>query len=217
MLQTIAICILVWLTSFCCLAQDIMDSSEMKRRHVQYINHPDTIFNLQELPICFNYGCKEIANAKLTNAQWEKIISLLIISSESAADERNALTGAIGYIESIIGEQTNTEFDLGGTFNIYLNLNNGRSEQMDCIDESTNTLLYLRIIEQHQKIIWHEVLGVISRGGIISGYPHTAVLLQEKQTKQKYIIDSWFHDNGYPAEVVPYATWKKGWKPNKEK
>ena len=70
MLLKLFTCILIWLASFCCLAQGAMDPSEIKRRHVQYINHPDTKFNLQELPICFNYGCKEISNAKLTDEQW---------------------------------------------------------------------------------------------------------------------------------------------------
>ena len=147
----------------------------------------------------------------------EKIDSMLTISSISSADERNSLTDAIGYIETIIGKQTNTEFDLGGTFNIYLNLSNGKSEQMDCIDESTNTLLYLRILEQHQKIVWHDVVGLSSRGGLRAGYPHTAVLIKEKESGQKFIIDSWFHGNGQPAEVVEYRKWKKGWKPNKER
>lgn len=215
MLLKIFTCILIWLTSFCCLAQGAMDPSERKRKHVQYINHPETIFNLQELPICFSYGCNEIANAKINDTQWEKIASLLTVSSESSSDERTSLAEAIGHIETIIGKQTNTEFDLGGTFNIYLNHNKGKSEQMDCIDESTNTLLYLRIIEQHQKLIWHDVIGLSSRGGLRAGYPHTAVLIKEKESGEKFIIDSWFHDNGEPAEIVEYRNWKKGWKPGK--
>ena len=215
MLLKIFSSLVILLSSFCCLAQGAMDPSERKRRHVQYINHPDTIFNLQELPICFNYGCKEIENAKFSGAQWGKIISLLTASSKSSADERNSLASAIGYIETIIGKQTNTEFDLGGTFNIYLYSNKGKSEQMDCIDESTNTLLYLRILDQYQKIVWHDVVGLSSRGGLRAGYPHTAVLIKEKETGQKFIVDSWFHDNGEPAEIVEYRDWKKGWKPGK--
>ena len=28
------------------------------------------------------------------------------------------------------------------------------------------------------------------------------------------VIAAWFHDNGFPAEVIPLKNWKNGWKPN---
>jgi hypothetical protein len=196
-------------------AQGRLDKSEIKRKHIQYINNTETNFDINKLSICSNYGCSKITDAKFSAEQWIKISSILEISAVSPAMERAALAEVMGYIETIIGRQTNTQYDVGGTFNIYVNPRKAKSEQMDCIDESANTLLYLRFLDQEQKIVWHDVVGLSSRGGLRAGYPHTAVLLIDKDSKQKYIIDSWFYDNGRPATIVPYQMWKRGWKPGK--
>jgi len=196
--------------------QGIPEVSERKRLHVKKLHNTETIFDLNSLPICSRYGCLEITNVSLTTEQWESIGSIFKIPPVSAAKERELLSVAIGQIEVIVGAKNNTHSDVGGTFNIYLNPSQGKSEQMDCIDESANTLLYLRVLQQEQKLNWHEVYGLSSRGGFRAGYPHTAVLIIDKKTNQKYIIDSWFHDNGEPAEVVLYKKWKKGWKPDKK-
>ena len=217
MLLKIFASILLWLFGLNCIAQGIVGPSEKKRLHIRYINHPETIFDLQKLPICSNYGCAEISYVSFNTLQWQKILSYFNSKIDSAEAERAVLAQVIAYIEEVVGAQTNTQYDLGGTFNIYLNLKKAKSEQMDCVDESANTLLYLRILIQNKKINFHEVAGLRSRGGLWAGYPHTAVLLLDKQSKEKFIIDSWFHENGQPAEIVPFKRWKKGWKPAKEK
>ncbi len=208
---------LFWSTSLSCIAQGMVDPSEKRRLHIRYINHPETVYDLQKLPICHNYGCAEISYVSFNSLQWKKILSYFDSEIVSASAEREILTHVIAYIEMVVGEQTNTQYDLGGTFNVYLNLKKAKSEQMDCIDESANTLLYLRLLVQNKKINFHEVVGLRSRGGLWAGYLHTAVLLLDKQSKEKFIIDSWFHDNGQPPEIVPFQKWKKGWKPTKYK
>ena len=79
---------------------------------------------------------------------------------DSPQYEREQLRQVVGYIETIVGEQTNTQHDIGGTFAIYRNLADVKSEQMDCIDESANTLLYLRLLSQHGKLKFHRSNGV---------------------------------------------------------
>ena len=203
----------VYLISVSCFGQGLPDVSERKRLHVKYINQSNTIFDLQHIPICSNYGCKQIKNISFTESQWKNILSYFPTTIKSSKSEREQLKQAIGYIENIVGEQTNTQYDLGGTFKIYTKIKDVKSEQMDCVDESTNTLLYLRLLSQHGKLKFHEILGLRSRGGFRAGYPHTAVLLKDNTSDQKFIIDSWFHDNGKPAEVVLFTKWKRGWKP----
>jgi hypothetical protein len=192
------------------------DVSERKRLHVNKIHNTETIFDLNNLPICSRCGCLKITNVSLTAEQWEGIGSVFNTPPASAAKDRELLSIAIVQIEVTVGAKNNTHSDVGGTFNIYLNLSQGKSEQMDCTDESANKLLYLRVLQQEQKLYWHDIYGLSNRGGLRAGYPHTAVLIIDKKTEQKYIIDSWFHGNGEPAEVVPYKLWKKGWKPNKK-
>ncbi len=197
-------------------AQGNYEEINKRRNHIQYINNPETVFDLNNLPICSNYGCSKISNASISSETLEVINNTLVMSIESPASEREALANVIGIIEKVIGEQTNTQHDIAGTFHTYFQFNKNKSEQMDCVDESANTLLYLRMLDKMNKIIWHEIVGLSTRGGIFAGYPHTAVLLKEKQNQEKFIIDSWFHDNAQPAEVVSYKKWKKGWKPEKK-
>ena len=197
-------------------AQGNYEEINKRRNHIEYINNPETVFDLNNLPICSNYGCSKISNASISNETLEVIEFTLAMSIKSPASEREALSSVIGILEKVIGEQINTQYDIAGTFHTYLHPLKSKSDQMDCIDESANTLLYLRILDQKNKIIWHEIVSLSTRGGFFAGYPHTAVLLREKQSQEEFIIDSWFHDNAQPAEVVDYNKWKKGWKPNKK-
>jgi len=143
-------------------AQGLPDVSERKRLHVNKINNTETIFDLNSLPICSGYGYSEITDVSLTTGQWESVVSIFKIPSASAAKERELFSIAIGHIESIVGPKNNTHSDIGGTFNVYFNPSNAQSEQMDCVDESANTLLYLRVLQQEQKLNWHEVYGLSS-------------------------------------------------------
>ena len=59
------------------------DVSERKRLHVIYINHPNTVFDLQRIPICSNYGCKQIKNIAIADPQWEKILSYFPAMNDS--------------------------------------------------------------------------------------------------------------------------------------
>ncbi|QMU60235.1 MAG: hypothetical protein GKR92_00390 [Gammaproteobacteria bacterium] len=204
------------LGSFCAFGKGMPNASEIARLHVKKLHDSETIFDLNSLPVCSRYGCLKITNVSLTNEQWGSVVAAFNTRTVSAAKERKLLSVVIGQIEAIVGAKNNTHSDVGGTFNIYLNPGQGKSEQMDCIDESANTLLYLRILQQQRKLYWHDIYGLSGRGGIRAGYPHTAVLIIDKKTGQKYIIDSWFHDNGEPAEVVPHKVWKKGWKPGEK-
>ena len=45
--------------------------------------------------------------------------------------------------------------------------------QMDCIDESTNSTTYLRILAGAGLLRWHRVEARVTRGFFIFGWPHT--------------------------------------------
>ena len=46
------------------------------------------------------------------------------------------------------------------------------------------------------------------------GFHQTAIIV-ERETSQRFAIDSWFHDNGHDAETIPLADWLYGWHPVK--
>ena len=55
------------------------------------------------------------------------------------------------------------------------------------------------------------------RGYVVMGWLHYGSILEDKETGKKYIVDSWFEDNGHPAHVVPLKKWKAGWRPQHKK
>lgn len=162
----------------------------------------------EEFSQCYRYGCDKIATVKLSSQEWLTIDNHFAQQPDSAEQERENIRQAIGTFEKIVGEKTGTKADIYGTFRA------SGPYQQDCIDESTNTTIYLSLLEQRGLLNYHTVLAPQSRVPLIhSGrWPHRTAQIQDTQTKIKYAVDSWFHDNGFPAEIVPMALWKKGWK-----
>lgn len=158
--------------------------------------------------ICYSHGCEDLAEVQLSPDQWERVRAIFSAKSADAATERENISHAIGMLESMVGPLTETEKDIGGSFHGIL-----RANQMDCVDEAVNTLTYLTMMEQDRLISYHDINLPASRGFFLNGWPHVAPVLVNKQTKEKYVVDSWFLDNGQPAVVLPYKKWKSGWKP----
>ena len=189
-------------------------NQSISRKHIEDIALSGVTISPDNFSVCYRYGCTQITSTSIDKKSWLNITKVFDEPDYSPEYERALLAEYIGNIERIVGRNTQTQYDQGGTFILFLNASNSRSEQMDCIDESTNTLSYLKMLDNQGKIKKHKIVGFVTRGGLLSGYPHTAVLLVERQTKDKYVIDSWFYDNGRPAVVVPYEAWKIGWKPD---
>ena len=184
------------------------------RSHIENIAMSKVNFTPSKISVCSQYGCKKITEVSIDEQIWTDITNRFDGLDISPGNERALLVEYIADIEKIIGRMTNTNFDIGGTFNVFLAAGTVKSDQMDCIDESTNTLSYLRLLDVKHKIRSHEVMGLVTRGGLLAGYPHTAVLIVDVVSKEKYVIDSWFYSNGRPAVVLPYKTWKIGWIPD---
>ena len=163
--------------------------------------------------VCSEYGCKKITQVNISQDFQTRIKALFQVKIISAQYERALLAEYIASMEQFVGRQTRTQYDRAGTFPALFKFDQKHSGQMDCIDESINTLSYLKLLESQRMIKHHYIVGLVTRGGVFAGYPHTAVLLKEKNTNRKYVIDSWFYDNGRPAEVLSLKLWKSGWKP----
>lgn len=109
---------------------------------------------------------------------------------------------------------TGTWRDKGGTFN-------GGEGQMDCIDESINTTLYLTMLQKFGLMRLHRVEDRATRGWFLAGWPHTTAVIseiamnRENGTYRLWAVDSWFLDNGEPPFILPLETWKAGWEPIK--
>jgi len=161
-------------------------------------------------PICYGYGCHTVQHITLSDEQWLTLGALFTPPASNAAAERKQIALAIAQMERIVGEKTNTLDDLPGTFEAFFK---DLNHQMDCVDEATNSTVYLRLFRERQWITFHQEKARINRGFFFNGWPHTAGMIEELSTGDRFAVDSWFHKNGIAPEIIPSKLWYSGWHP----
>lgn len=170
----------------------------------QGLNKPTS----ETFPHCYRYGCDRVTHVSLREKEWNQIDLAFQEPAKTPENEREQIKDVIGKFEQIVGAKTGTEKDTYGTFR------DSGPYQQDCIDESTNTTIYLSLLEQRGHLKYHKILPPESRIPLLHGgrWPHRTAQIIEVETNKRYAVDSWFHDNGFPAEVISMPLWKKGWK-----
>lgn len=159
--------------------------------------------------ICHGHGCRLRSQVGITELEWDPVADLFAVPAASAAIERGRIATAIGLIEIVVGKKTGTSEDEGGTLNAV-----SGNRQLDCVDETTNTSIYLTLLARAGYLKWHKIEGWAGRGLLIDGsWPHQTAVIVELRGKTPYAVDSWFEHNGRAAHVVPLAAWRDGWKP----
>jgi hypothetical protein len=161
----------------------------------------------QRFSVCYDNGCARLDEVALTEHQWNKVRGILASTPESPAEERERLRAAIALMERYVGRITDTWQDKGGTFNF------STPGQMDCIDESINTTMYLTMFQRNGLIRHHHVSERATRGWFIFGWPHTTAVIRETASNERWAVDSWFLDNGQPPYILPLGVWRAGWQP----
>lgn len=163
---------------------------------------------LNGFDVCIGGGCAEIKRVSFNNEEWQKITVIFsgVNGRTDAKQERAQIASAIGVFEQIVGAKTNTSQDLAGTFHFI-------QGQLDCNDEAINSTTYMRLMRQNGLIKHHEIEDMRTRSFFIFGWPHSTAVIHEIATGDRYAVDSWFYDNGFPASIVPLALWKSGYIP----
>jgi hypothetical protein len=192
------------------LASCVFTPQPNARRFLDHYDMADP--HPSDFTICYGYGCRKTARVQLTSAQWERIRAVFSPMPSDAIRERARIALAIGVMESIVGPLTGTDGDIGGSFQAAF-----RKNQMDCEDEAVNTCTYLVMMQADGLITFHDIHKPTMRGFMVMGWPHVATVIKDKQTGERFVVDSWFEDNGRPAYVVPYKEWKSGWRPARDK
>ncbi len=173
----------------------------------QYMAHRNLPPATQKsFPHCSNYDCARVQLANFWPREWKKVEKQFQPKAKNAAAERLQIAKAIQTMERIIGPITGTDGDLGDTFR-----KTGEG-QLDCVDESTNTSVYLDLLRQDGLIRFHTIGAPQTRAPLLK-WPHQTAVIVEKKTGEVYAVDSWFTDNGGRVYVVPIVVWKDGWKP----
>jgi hypothetical protein len=158
--------------------------------------------------VCHGGTCAVVSQVGLDEEQWRHIAAAFPAPSRDAAGERARIAEGIARFEKLVGAMTDTADDRAEN-----RLGRNWWSQMDCIDESTNSTTYLRILAGAGLLRWHRVETRVTRGYFLFGWPHTTAVVSETGSGAKWAVDSWFHGNGRSPEVVPLDLWKTGWRP----
>lgn len=157
---------------------------------------------------CWGGTCAGVLRISLDDAEWARVRALFEPAPENAGAEREAISRAVGLLESIVGPKTGTAGDRAGTFG-----NSAYPGQLDCNDEATNTTSYLRMMVADGLVRFHGVQDTATRGRFLIFGRHSSAVMVEQASGRKFAVDSWFYDNGKPAVVLPLEDWRTGWKP----
>jgi hypothetical protein len=158
----------------------------------------------EQVQICFNYGCTARSPISFSGADL-KHVQELFEPVRSAEDERAAIARAMSLMYLHAGRQSPVWRDRGG------NIDDGRVEgRMDCIDHSTNTTAWLRLLARHGWLRFHDVADRIQRGYFLM--VHWSARIVERGGGE-YVVDTWFFDPGHPATILPLRKWMRGARP----
>ncbi len=178
----------------------------------RYVEPAREALSIDNVRYCSGYSCHTIHSIGLEPYEWSAIEALFEGDVNSPAEERRRVSLAVGLYETFAGAKTGTTNDAPESPILFKT-----TGQLDCIDEATNTSMFLHLLDKEGLIKFHTVEKPAQRGFIIGRWFHSTAVLVEKGGGDGYAIDSWFYKTGTPAEVVPLQTWLDGWKPDKTK
>jgi hypothetical protein len=184
--------------------------------HAETFVSDDVITNPvpERFSLCHGYTCDYVTQTSLTSEQWQRIRNIFAEKYHSAQVERRLIGKAVAELEKMTGELIGTSLDMPKNHD---GMRMDLATQMDCIDESTNTTIYLMMIEHDGLMKYHKVEDRQTRGYFIFGMPHTTAVISEKRTGKQYAVDSWFEGNGKPPHVLPVDVWADGWDPTENR
>lgn len=156
-------------------------------------------------PVCYDFTCKTEEVVTLSPSHWQSVLDLFDDPVATPHEERLIIQRAIGRMEQLAGFHTPTHRDLARN---YTGEDNRLAElpgQMDCVDESINTTTYLELFEERGLLTHHRVVERAYRRALLN--QHWAGQVEEFESGRRYVIDSWFFDNG----EVPYVLTSEEW------
>lgn len=184
------------------LQQNLHESWALSHRY--FIGFPQPA----AFSVCHDLSCRSVSNTQLTVDEWHQIEQFFSVGIHSAEQERQQIQRAVALMETLVGHKVGTSHDLAQN-----QLRGSRIGQLDCIDEATNTSVYLRMMENQGLLQWHRTAPRTSRGIFIGRGPHNTATIVDLDTEIRYAVDAWFFDNGEPPAIVPLTSWKQGWRP----
>ncbi len=164
--------------------------------------HPPTA---NKAYICHGYTCRIVSLVYFNSDDIRQIAGSLATGTPNAAAERQAVSRADQVFERIVGERVGTSGDLPR-----MQFARPADDQMDCIDEATNTTSLLLLLAKHGYLKYHKVEAPAARGFFVDlRYPHATAVLTDTSTGEKWAINSWPRANAEPPVIQPLKVWKR--------
>lgn len=157
--------------------------------------------------VCHGYGCLGQSEIHYSEGQLGDVRRLLRAAVDPV-DERKRLAEAVGLLYRWAGEQSDVRNDRAGNFN-----DGHLPGKMDCIDHSTSTTRLLEVLAGRGYLRWHRVLAPEGRYFLGLFVNHWSATIEETggpQAGARFVVDSWFVNNGEAAVILPLDDWKKG-------
>lgn len=163
------------------------------------------VYATVDFKVCYDFGCKNSTHVTLSDDEWLAVKKLF--SADNPADERIEIMLAIAQMEHLAGLHSPTFRDVARNLPFFEPEDNADlfPGQMDCIDESINTTSYLALFAQHGLLTFHHVIERAYRRSIVT--QHWAAQLEETATGRRFVLDSWFSDNGQMPVLVSSERW----------
>jgi hypothetical protein len=157
-----------------------------------------------EFSLCSDFGCKTRTEASYSDPQWRQIERLFVRPALSPWLEKQRIRRAVALMEQFSGAINGSTQDIGGNYNGIDDLRH----QMDCIDESTNTEQYLQALERRGLLHWHRVESRQQRSRLLI-FAHWSAVIHDLSNDRRYVVDSWYEDNGQPPYIQPLEAWTR--------
>jgi len=153
--------------------------------------------------VCHAYGCKAQTPFAFTPSDIAEISERMtrVRRDDSPAEERRAIAYAIAWMERRVAPTVGTASDRPSMDFI----GSGDESQQDCVDEATNTTSYLLVLERHGLIQRHSLERPFAKDDL-SHWTHWAALIREKESGERFAIDSSSGANGENPTVQAAAS-----------
>jgi len=161
-----------------------------------------------EVVICSRAGCDETTTVRFSSADWRRIRAIFTSHAADGETERAQIAIAVGLMERLAGVQAGTWDDQPAGQGMFR-----QTRQLDCVAETNNTTAYLLLLEHQGLLPRHTTEYPEHRGLMQLLAPHNTAVLKENETGRRFAIDTYFHANGQPPEVVSLDEWLDGYEP----
>jgi len=158
----------------------------------------------KQVKICSGFGCVYQQTLAFSLEDMEHIHSVLDEQVTEPVAEREAISKLVAWKEIQAQQRLHMRQDTKLSYQ----RDAGIRGQMDCVDESNNTLAFLNFLNSERLLKFHKPVKIVARGFLFDGrYPHKTAVVKD-QMGTMWAIDSWKKDGGFPPQIIEYAQWK---------